>query len=105
MRFPATSASAVLHERIGSPFASTVHEPQNPRPQPNFVPVMARSSRKTQSSGVSGEEETACSFPLIVSFMETSGWRAFYAAFGVRRLAAALRSCDKSGGKPPHSEG
>src|SRR5207248_7460869 len=64
-----TSSSAVLQERMGSPSASTVHEPHNPRPQPNFVPVIASSSRRTQSRGVSLEAVTSWGLPLMVSFM------------------------------------
>jgi hypothetical protein len=65
--FPATFARDVLQERIASPFARTVHDPHNPCPQPNFVPVNASSSRNTHKRGVSGGEETDCGFPLMVS--------------------------------------
>src|SRR2546428_3472740 len=67
--FPITFSSAVLQERIASPFASTVHEPQKPRPQPNLVPVIPSSSRQTQSNGVSGDEEMVGALPLMVSFV------------------------------------
>src|SRR5205085_1777505 len=67
--FPATVCSGVLQERIASPFASTVHEPQKPRPHPNLVPAIPTSSRKTHKSGVSGGEETMCALPLIVRFV------------------------------------
>jgi hypothetical protein len=69
MLFPTTFSSAVLQERIASPFDSTVQEPQNPRPQPNLVPVIPSSSRNTHNSGVSGDELTECALPLIVSFV------------------------------------
>jgi hypothetical protein len=43
-------------------------------PQPNFVPVMLRVSRKTQSSGMSGLTSTVCGLPFKVKLvaMESS---------------------------------
>src|ERR1035438_1351 len=51
---PAASFSEVWQLRTASPFRCTVHAPQSPAPQPNFVPVICRRSRKYHSSGISG---------------------------------------------------
>jgi hypothetical protein len=44
-----------------------VQAPHNPAPQPNFVPVMFKVSRNTQSSGVSGATLTFRSLPFTRS--------------------------------------
>jgi hypothetical protein len=54
MPFPATCETGVEHDRIAAPSTCTVQAPQNPAPQPNFVPVSSSVSRNTQSNGVSG---------------------------------------------------
>src|SRR5271167_1880775 len=64
MLFPATCDTGVEHDRIAAPSTCTVQAPQNPAPQPNFVPVSSSVSRKTQSNGVSGETLTFFSLPL-----------------------------------------
>ena len=56
----------VTHERTGAPSRCTVHAPQSAMPQPNFVPVSPRSSRSTQSSGVSGSAVTFTARPLTL---------------------------------------
>ena len=38
------------HESTGAPSTRTVHAPHSPSPQPSFVPVSARSSRRTSRS-------------------------------------------------------
>ena len=38
------------HESTGAPSTSTVHAPHSPSPQPSFVPVNPRSSRRTSRS-------------------------------------------------------
>ena len=63
---PATSLSAVWHERTASPLTCTVHAPQRPAPQPNFVPVICNCSRITQSSGVSLAASTDTFRPLML---------------------------------------
>ena len=67
---PSTVATAVRHDRRGSPSTSTVQVPQPPCWQPAFGLVMSSSSRRTCSSGVSGELVISCSMPLTVSLMQ-----------------------------------
>jgi hypothetical protein len=52
----------------------TVQAPQSAIPQPNFVPVMFRVSRSTQSRGMSGLTSTdwALPFKVKVIAMESS---------------------------------
>src|SRR5579864_2685844 len=52
--FPAARDTGVLQERTGRPSRCTVQAPHCATPQPYFVPVRPRCSRKTQSSGVEG---------------------------------------------------
>src|SRR4029077_671687 len=54
MFFATACETGVEQERTGAPSTCTVHAPQRPAPQPNFVPVNCKVSRNTQSSGVSG---------------------------------------------------
>src|SRR5579885_679517 len=68
--FPETEEMGVMHERVASPLMCTVHAPQSAIPQPNFVPVILRVSRKTQSSGISGLTSTVSGFPLRVKVMD-----------------------------------
>src|SRR5947208_60951 len=70
--FPFTSATGVLQERIGSPSDSTVQAPQGPAPKPNLVPVIANPSRKTKSSGVSGDAEPERGLPLTLKLVGMS---------------------------------
>jgi hypothetical protein len=58
-----------MQERVASPLMCTVHAPQSAMPQPNFVPVMLRVSRKTQSSGMSGLTSTDWALPFKVKLM------------------------------------
>src|SRR6266849_10220637 len=71
---PATLEIAVMQERVASPLICTVQAPQSAMPQPNFVPVMFRVSRSTQSSGMSGLTSTDWGLPFRVKVMamETS---------------------------------
>jgi hypothetical protein len=48
----------VTQERAGAPSMCTVQAPHKATPQPNFVPVIASTSRNTQSSGVSPSTST-----------------------------------------------
>jgi hypothetical protein len=48
------------------PLTITVHAPRSAMPQPNFVPVMPSTSRKTQRSGVSPSTSTLCTLPLTL---------------------------------------
>src|SRR6516164_860029 len=56
----------MTQERNGIPFRCTVHAPHKALPQPNFVPVMPSTSRKTHSKGMSPSTSTSCSTPLTV---------------------------------------
>src|SRR3954454_19598152 len=56
----------VTHERVAFPSTCTVQAPHSAMPQPNFVPVMPRTSRNTQSSGVSASTSTLCVRPLTL---------------------------------------
>src|SRR6266849_5190495 len=71
---PATLETGVMQERVASPLMCTVQAPQSAMPQPNFVPVMFRVSRKTQSSGMSGLTSTDWALPFKVKLvaMESS---------------------------------
>jgi len=52
MDFPATSETGVMQDRTGSSSINTVHEPHNPIPQLNFVPVKPSMSRNTHNNGM-----------------------------------------------------
>src|SRR6202795_3388486 len=54
-------------ERTGLPSMCTVQAPHCAMPQPNFVPVIPSTSRRTQSSGVSSGASKVLSSPLIFS--------------------------------------
>jgi len=41
----------VMQERVAAPPMCTVQAPLSAMPQPNFVPVMPSTSRRTQGSG------------------------------------------------------
>src|SRR5215471_14782223 len=64
--FPATLEIGVMQERVASPLMCTVHAPQRAMPQPNFVPVMSRVSRRTHSSGICGSTSTVVDLPFSV---------------------------------------
>ena len=46
MCLPAAARMGVRQLRVASPFTCTVQAPHSPMPQPNLVPVSARSSRR-----------------------------------------------------------
>ena len=46
----------VTHERVACPSTWTVQAPHRAMPQPNLVPLMPISSRRTHSRGVSSDE-------------------------------------------------
>src|SRR4051794_17607470 len=66
---PSTVATAVRHERRGSPSTRTVQVPQPPCWQPAFGLVIPSSSRRMCSSGVSAGLASSCSTPLTVSLI------------------------------------
>ncbi len=63
----AALATDVLHERTALPSSRTVQAPHSAIPHEYFVPFSFRSSRSTQSSGVSGGASTLRRSPLTVS--------------------------------------
>jgi hypothetical protein len=67
MSFPPTCETGIEQERTADPSTCTVQAPHNPAPHPNFVPVIFKVSRKTQSSGVSGATLTLRSLPFTRS--------------------------------------
>src|SRR5207249_463319 len=58
-----------MHERTGWPSRCTVQAPHCAMPQPNLVPVSPRTSRSTQSSGMSSGAATSWSFPFTLIFI------------------------------------
>src|SRR6202167_5802922 len=77
MLFPATPETRVEHDRIAAPPTCTVHAPQSPAPQPNFVPVSSSVSRNTQSRGVSGDTFTFFSLPFTRNVKSAIGFSKF----------------------------
>src|SRR5262245_21721033 len=67
MSAPATADTGVTHERVATPFTCTVQAPQCAPPRPNLVPFMSRTSRSTQSSGISFGTSTVVGFPLTLN--------------------------------------
>src|SRR5215471_8682158 len=63
---PPRSFMAVEQERIAALSLCTVHAPQSDIPQPNLVPVSPATSRRYQSSGMSGSPSKVCSFPFTL---------------------------------------
>ena len=57
--------TGVMQERVGLPSKWTVQAPQSPAPHPNLVPDNASVSRRTHSSGVSGDTVTFRSWPFM----------------------------------------
>src|SRR5207244_1970010 len=93
MRRPVTAESGVMQLRVGLPSTCTVHAPHSAMPQPNFVPVISRKSRNTQSSGVSASASTDTGLPLTLSgVMLVSLW---LGEFERRGLTAVLRAGDE----------
>src|SRR4051812_2961413 len=89
---PPTVDIGVWHDRTALPSRCTVHAPQNPAPQPNFVPVRPSSSRRYQSSGMSGSPSNDRLDPLIVNVtMELILCVAFACAHALRSFAASAR--------------
>src|SRR5208282_1446032 len=65
--FPTARDTGVTHERTASPSRCTVQAPHCAIPQPYFVPVRCRFSRKTHSSGIWGSTSTVDRFPFTTS--------------------------------------
>src|ERR1051325_5632954 len=64
---PAHVDAGVTQDFTATPSTCTVQTPHWAIPQPNLVPVRLRTSRITQSRGISGSaRSTVCFLPLIV---------------------------------------
>src|SRR5215831_19482833 len=61
---PFTSLICVWHDLVASPSRWIVQAPQAATPQPNFVPVSPRTSRRYQSTGIDGSPSNDCAWPL-----------------------------------------
>src|SRR5207253_408150 len=72
---PAARDSGATQDRTASPSRCTVHAPHCAMPQPYFVPVRPRFSRRTQSRGVEGSTSrfTRCLF-TVKETMGTPPW-------------------------------
>src|SRR5271169_3344945 len=57
-----------MHDRIALPFSCTVQAPQRAIPQPNFVPVSPKMSRRYHNSGRLGSPSKMRSIPFTLSF-------------------------------------
>ena len=55
---PAALETGRTQERTAAPLRCTVQAPHCAMPQPNFVPFRSRTSRSTQSSGMSAGTST-----------------------------------------------
>ena len=64
---PAAADTGIAQERTGSPSTCTVQAPHAAMPQPYLVPGRSSSSRKTQSSGISGSTSTIWVRPFTVN--------------------------------------
>ncbi len=69
LRWLPTADTGVTQARTALPSRWTVQAPHCAIPQPNLVPVKPRTSRRTQSSGMSGGASTSRSWPLTTSFI------------------------------------
>src|SRR5438552_3506930 len=76
------------------PFSRIVHEPQTPIPQPHFVPVRLRVSRRTQTRGVSSSTLTVFLAPLMVRWISLiRGYDGELNQFVRSIRGAVLRNC------------
>jgi len=62
-----TLDTGVTQDRTGLPPRWTVHAPHWATPQPNLEPFRSRTSRKTQSRGMSAGTSTVAALPLTVN--------------------------------------
>src|SRR5258708_3243518 len=62
---PCRLSTVVMQEHVAVPSIWTVQAPHSAWPQPNLVPVMPSTSRRTQRSGVSPSTSTLRCLPLI----------------------------------------
>src|SRR5262245_1989635 len=73
---PCSREAGNWQERIGTPFACTVHAPHWATPQPYLVPLRSSTSRRIQRRGMSGGTSTVADFPLTlnVTVMGAAPW-------------------------------
>ena len=96
--FPAARDSGVLQERTGRPSRCPVQAPHCATPQPYFVPVRPRCSRKTQSRGVEGSTST-CTLRLFTVReitginLHISGGHQVEPATGKKSVRAGASTC------------
>jgi hypothetical protein len=64
---PTAATAGSAQERTAAPARCTVQAPHTAMPQPYFGPVISRSSRSTQSNGLSSGASTDRTLPLTVS--------------------------------------
>ena len=64
---PRRRRDGVWQARTAVPSRCTVQAPHRAMPQPNLVPVRPSSSRRNQSSGMSGSPSKRCSTPFTVN--------------------------------------
>src|SRR5580692_12518953 len=80
---PFTSAICVWHDLVASPSRWIVQAPHAATPQPNFVPVSPRISRRYQSIGIDGSPSNVSVWPLtcrvnmLPSLSKATGFPAF----------------------------
>ena len=64
---PSTWQIGTRQESTTAPSSMTLHAPHSPSPQPSFVPVSARSSRRTSSSRRIPGTSTSTEAPLTLN--------------------------------------
>src|ERR1700741_4420104 len=94
---PSRAPIGTEQDRIAVPLMCTVQAPHCAIPQPNFVPVKPRTSRKTQRSGVSGSMLICRDAPLT--------WIVITVALPpLQRIGFSARQTPQSPGQPQATE-
>ena len=70
---PRTADTGSTHDLVATPLTCTVHAPHWAMPHPYLVPLSSRTSRSTQSSGMSGATSTVVDFPLTLKVTGMAG--------------------------------
>src|SRR5260370_20487426 len=93
-RFPSTAPTLVRQDFVATSFTNTVHAAHCPSPQPNFVPVRSRSSRRTLRR-VRSESTSIRRRPPFTSSSVTLAMPHIMEQFAVRKGTAPprLRCC------------
>jgi hypothetical protein len=84
----------VMQERAGAPSICTVQAPHSAMPQPNFVPVIPSTSRKTHNRGVSPSTSTIRLTPLTLIVVAIITSRQFVSNPVSNRIASIPRLAD-----------